>query len=116
MKIIGWAWGFKFMGLKRARIRQWREVIQEEGRLTWRTWWNMAIAAIQATFHPVTRHTYTRRLLTCHRCPLYDRSLHRCRPYTGSTYGCGCFMPYKALSPSGTCWLNDRDPNQGYRS
>ena len=36
------------------------------------------------------------RLMGCRGCPVYDRSLRRCRPYDGSSLGCGCYVPYMA--------------------
>jgi hypothetical protein len=101
-------------GLKWKRLRQWREVLQEEGRsMTLKSWWHMAGQAFQALLSPVPRDLYLHRLYTCRRCPLYDSGLRRCRPYTGSPNGCGCFVPYKAIAPE-PCWLRQRFPDQGW--
>lgn len=36
------------------------------------------------------------RLRVCQKCPVYDPSLRRCRPYDGSSLGCGCYVPFMA--------------------
>lgn len=101
-------------GLGWKRLKQWKAVLDEEGRtMGWRDWWHMTCEALRVIEEPVTSDTFKRRLRTCNKCPLYDKELRRCRPYTGSDYGCGCFVPYAAQSPS-PCWLRQRDPNQGW--
>lgn len=60
-------------------------------------------AALSGRSLAVGRHNYFQRLLTCHRCPVFDRKLKRCR---NGERGCGCYMPFKALAPvSG--WLRE---------
>lgn len=101
-------------GLKWARFKEWREVLEEEGRtMTWRSWLHMAGEAVAALIWPVNRSLYRHRIRTCMKCPLYDRGLRRCRPYTGSEAGCGCFVPYRAQTPS-PCWWRERDPTKGW--
>ena len=40
------------------------------------------------------------RLMGCRGCPVYDSSLKRCRPYDGSSLGCGCYVPFMAAVDS----------------
>ncbi len=97
-------------GLKFKRLAEWRMVLEEEGRfMTWRNWLHMANQALRAFTRPPSPDVYRHRLLTCQRCPLFDRGLKRCRPYTGSDYGCGCYVPYRAKA-AGPCWIREQDP------
>lgn len=106
--------GKGLLGLKWARIGQWREVLKEEGRsMGPKAWWHLLCEAGNALLYPVGRDKYIHRLTICHRCPIYDKGLKRCRPYTGSNLGCGCFVPYKAVSPS-PCYARQLDPSLGW--
>lgn len=101
-------------GLRYERLNEWREVLKEEGRsMGPKQWWHLLREATRALLYPVSRNKYLHRLVTCHRCPLYDKQLKRCRPYTGAPVGCGCFVPYRAVSPA-PCWLRERFPDQGW--
>lgn len=101
-------------GLKWKRFKEWREVLEEEGRwMKWKDWWHMLDQTAKSILTPVGKNLYRHRLLTCQRCPIYDKGLKRCRPYTGSNLGCGCFVPYRAKTPE-PCWLRLRDPHQGW--
>jgi len=52
-----------------------------------------------------------RKYRSCCRCLLFDRSLRRCRPYSGSSAGCGCYMPFKIMMGGG-CWINEEYPEE----
>lgn len=102
------------LGLKWKRVKEWREVLKEEGRsMGPKQWWHLLCEAGNAILYPVGRAKYTHRLTVCQRCPIYDRGLKRCRPYTGSALGCSCYVPYRAVSPA-PCWLRERFPDQGW--
>lgn len=58
----------------------------------------------------VAREDYFHRLMICHRCPIFDRKLKRCRK---GESGCGCYVPFKALAPV-DCWLRELDANAGW--
>ena len=87
------------MGLKPKRVDQWLEVLDEESvHMTKRDWWNMLVAGMRVTaLRPVKSAEFKRRIRICNQCPVYDKELKRCRPYTGSPEGCGCYVPFKAL-------------------
>lgn len=87
------------MGLKVKRVDQWLEVLEEEShQMDRRAWWNMMLAGARvALVHPVPDFEFRRRMRICRACPVYDREMKRCRPYTGSPDGCGCYVPFKAL-------------------
>ena len=56
------------------------------------------------------RKNYFQRLLICHRCPIFDKRLKRCRK---GELGCGCYVPFKALAPV-DCWLRETDKSAGW--
>lgn len=85
------------MGLKWVRLLEWRAVIQEEWReIGWREVVHMVHGSL---FPKVKARIWRSRVRACYRCPLFDRDLKRCRPYTGSPYGCGCYVPYRLTDP-----------------
>jgi hypothetical protein len=45
----------------------------------------------------VDRRIWRIRVKACHRCPIYDPVMKRCRPRNGSKLGCGCYVPYLAM-------------------
>ena len=51
---------------------------------------------------PVPRSVWRQRIRTCQRCPIYDRVHKACRVISprGARLGCGCYVPFKALSAS----------------
>lgn len=51
-----------------------------------------------------------KRWKACGRCVLYNPVMRTC-------HGCGCYMPFKALSSSASCWLNEHRPelNLGWK-
>jgi hypothetical protein len=92
----------RLLGLNLNKWKQWREVLAEERRnLGWRDWLGMVRLGLTIPF-VADRKLWRSRLRICHKCPLFDHTLRRCRPYTGSPYGCGCWMPLKAIT--GPCW------------
>lgn len=95
--------------LKPANIRGWLSVLKEEGRdADWRemvrTSWSLG----------VEKSVWEDRMKACGKCPVYDRQMKRCRPYTGSVAGCGCFMPYKAMARQARCWMEQVGVAQGW--
>lgn len=103
------------VGLKVSRVDQWLDLLEEESRvMTKKTWWDLFVAGLRvATLHPVKSKEFKRRIRICERCPIYDRSMRRCRPYTGSPDGCGCYVPFKALDDR-PCWIRLLDPTRGW--
>lgn len=94
------------MGLKLRRYRQWLEVVREEGREL--SWLDVAIALLKGALVAFRngareRELWRSRVRICYRCPVYDRGMRRCRPYTGSPLGCGCWVPLIALFKD-RCW------------
>lgn len=61
----------------------------------------------------VEKREWLRRIRRCQKCPIYDHALKRCHSslYTyvdeGVTrpFGCGCYMPVKAMLKDAECWL-----------
>ena len=103
-------------GFKARRLRQWLEVVEEEGRQM--TAWQVCRMLLQigcaALRLPlcVPRSVWRARLRQCRRCPLLDRTLWRCRPYSRSDLGCGCYCPFLALEAR-HCWAWERLPGRG---
>lgn len=96
-----------------AAFKQWREVLAEERkRLTWRDWAGMLWLGLKIPF-TFDRKLWRQRMLECNQCPIFDASLRRCRPFTGSEHGCGCFMPFKAAAPAAKCWARENCPDAG---
>lgn len=101
----------KFFGLKFSRFAEWFADIRAEqpgpleflqmGRLFVRMLANPRRLA-------PARADYLHRLSVCERCPIFDRTLKRCRSKDGR--GCGCYVPFKALAPV-DCWLREQDPS-----
>lgn len=99
----------------RQRYREWWEVLREEGasmpplRRAW--------MLILLTWHALklfrrTDTEWRRKIRHCHGCILYDKMLKRCRPYTGSLLGCGCYVPYMAKVKK-HCWGKENLPDEG---
>lgn len=96
----------KIIGLKLAKWKQWLEVLAEEGKnLTWRDWLGMAWLGLWIPFTS-DRKLWRARMRACRKCPIYDQTLRRCRPFTGSPLGCGCFTPLKAMTTA-QCWARE---------
>lgn len=104
----------RLLGFKHRRCAEWLDVIQEEGRvLSWadrlRMGWAMIAAAL--ALGGVSRQLWRARMRACRECPIYDRQMKRCRPQTGHLLGCGCYMPFKALSRTAECWVDEVIPD-----
>lgn len=84
----------RLLGFKLKRYREWAQLVRREGRpLGWTQRAKLARRLILAGLglgNHVSRKTWRRRMRICHSCVLFDKSLHRCRPYDGSEFGCGC--------------------------
>lgn len=83
-------------------------------------WFHLILTALQISTMPVkkkgvreARMRLKRRLRACQGCPVYDKSLKRCRPFTGAPWGCGCYVPYIALGDK-PCWARGRLPDAGW--
>lgn len=86
------------------RYRQWRHVLEREGRSGGRVpWLTMVLAVLSG---PVPRSVWRARMRTCANCPLYsvvESSTGRL-PVCRSTHpamrgqGCGCYLPFTALT------------------
>lgn len=102
------------MIFNRKRLRQWREVLQEEEKeMSWRDRLKLAAAilyhGLRIPFRKSDRRIFWAKMRHCHKCPVFDRTLHRCRPWTGAVLtGCGCYTPWLALSTH-VCWLDLRN-------
>ncbi len=49
------------------------------------------------------RLEWARRYKTCLRCPIFDKDHKRCRPWSGSSRGCGCYVPFSNIIYE-ECW------------
>lgn len=97
-------------GLKWSRMLGWvRDVWAEKPGLHELIY--MAEMALHVLIHPVNSKTYHARLLQCRHCPIYNKSRKSCR---NGNKGCGCYLPYKALSPKATCWLCESHGLKGW--
>lgn len=95
------------------RFRQWREVLEEEGkelglREKLLLLGTLLYHALRLPFRRQDRRVFWTKMRHCHKCPVFDKTLHRCRPWTGSDSGCGCFSPWLALSTD-VCWIDLRN-------
>lgn len=89
----------RFLGLKPARYRQWRDLLAAEFRVL--GWRERCQLVIEISFHlpRLVRHKRERfrRLRKCYRCPVFDRAWKRCGPREFPELGCRCYMPLAAL-------------------
>lgn len=94
----------------RRRGQEWfrlaRRELGSEG-MTWRRRLRLAVKLLRILIGGlvsrggrVPREVWRRRMRVCRRCPVHDRSTHRCRPYDGSRLGCGCYTPFVAMVPA----------------
>jgi hypothetical protein len=96
----------KILGFKSKRLTEWRVVVKLESRSVA----EVALKAIlHALLHPnellaMNRRRWRQKMRVCAKCPVYDPVLKRCRPYTGSVLGCGCYVPFMAVI-EGHCWM-----------
>ena len=96
---------------KLKRYKEWLAVLKEEfGSATvfdkLRLLWSMVRVIGGKRGKEVVR-----KYRCCNRCLLFDRSLRRCRPYSGCDAGCGCYMPFKIIMGGG-CWINEEYPGE----
>ncbi len=100
----------RVMGLKWARVGQWLEVVEAEGRAA--GWPRTAASLLGGVLGlgGVSKARWRSRIRRCMACPVYDRPRKACRPYAGSPLGCGCFMPFKALVKDRACWVRQVKP------
>src|SRR6266542_287667 len=100
-------------GLKNSRLLEWWAVVLEEDALiTPRSWIKMAVGTVHALVSGrLQGQRFRRRVRICAKCPIYDRTMRRCR-VPGTDYGCGCYAPYLAQG-KGPCWARALDPTSG---
>lgn len=114
MRLLPWWTAVVF---NRSNLRLWVAVLEREGRerslwakgrlMAGILWQGLKISAGRG----VTRAQWERRMAVCPTCPIFDASLHRCRPFDGYKGGCGCFVkfiglvrvPYRGAAGAG-CW------------
>jgi hypothetical protein len=100
-------------------FKQWLAILRREGRVetTWgkcKLAWHILAAFLR--IGGVTREQWLQRMETCQKCPLFDPSLWRCRPYDSAPMGCGCGVKYLALVKKPYkrgCWGTTFLPGQG---
>lgn len=103
------------MILNRKRFSQWLLVAFIEGQrngtiVKIRLLVTMLWAALAVHVAP---HEWRRRIRVCRKCPIYDRSIKRCRPSNDSDLGCGCYVPFMAAHKK-TCWADDNTESHGW--
>jgi hypothetical protein len=87
----------RILGLRPTRLVEWLAVVEEELKeIGFHEIWDMIRGAI---FRKVDKRVWRQRQAACYRCPVFDKTLKRCRPYTGAPVGCGCYTPYRLMSP-----------------
>lgn len=106
--------------LRPGTFKEWRAVLRREQQ-NLSLWgkvalaWTLLRAALKVG--SVSDEQWQERMLVCSKCPVYDPSLRRCRPYDGSQHGCGCFCPWLALVfkpyPKPGCWAKNHLPGSG---
>lgn len=106
----------RIFGLRWKRYVEWREVLIEErktasllGLLAKMLW-----VAIKGLPHlKENRRTWRAKMRVCPKCPIFDKGLHRCKPWTGSPLGCGCSVIFKAVF-SKKCYADEVIPDMHY--
>jgi len=98
--------------LRIKRYKQWLLVLREElGGATWADKLRLLWSMIKVLGGGRRGKEAVRKYRCCVRCVLFDRVLRRCRPYSGSSAGCGCYMPFKIMLGGG-CWINEAYPEE----
>ena len=98
----------KIMGFKRSRYKQWWAVLEEErGNLTVMDWLGMGALAVKGAFKGRKKIRFAEKMRGCSGCVIYDAESKKCRPFSGSNVGCGCYMPFK-VALGGGCWANEQ--------
>lgn len=98
---------FFLFTLKLKRLREWFcDLRAEKPGLS--EFYLMGMLMLRIFLYPrtlaVKRRVYFHRLSVCHRCPIFDKRLKRCR---NGEQGCGCYIPFKALAPVDG-WLREQ--------
>lgn len=92
--------------INRKRLRQWKEAIGVVKNDRLRMWMNLAKHLSKLR---VNKRVWFRRMKSCMKCPLYHPFKKTCGHDPEITgLGCGCYMPFKAMSTEATCWARDR--------
>lgn len=114
--------------LRFKRLGEWWAVLGRESRNRslaglGRAGWRLIFVGLKVfvfRFGRVSGREWRQRIRVCERkCPIYDPSLKRCRPYDGHWAGCGCYVPWLALvkepyqGVSGGCWADINLPGNG---
>ena len=98
------------------RISEWVAVVREEGMEV--GYFSVVVSVLRGAcgVGGVSRRVWVRRMRVCRGCPLYDGGMRRCRPWTGSKLGCGCYVPFLGLARRpyrGGCWGKTYLPGEG---
>lgn len=89
------------------RFPEWLAALREEQRTAGRVpWLTMARAVMSGV---VPRRVWRQRIRTCYACPVFNKEMLTCRgvPAQIAHLGCGCYVPFEALSAEpyvGGCW------------
>lgn len=96
-RVLGRLKRLRILGLKPSRVLEWLAVVDEELKVIgFPEVWHMIKGALT---RKLDSRSWRRRQAACYRCPVFDKTLKRCRPYTGANIGCGCYTPYRLMSP-----------------
>jgi len=69
-------------------------------KMLWRGLWVLPFFLI---VNKLEAREYLRRYSVCLKCPIFDPELRRCRPFNGSSKGCGCYVPFSNIIYD-KCW------------
>jgi len=102
----------KILGLKPVRFREWWAIVKLEGGTN-------GLLPLLKMLHKgfmlgVGRKTWRTRLRTCIKCPIYNANLRQCRPLWNDEMGCGCYVPFLAMT-RGECWGKTNTENLGWK-
>lgn len=89
----------RLLGLKLDRYSEWLSVLAEEQKARGFTGKLLLLWDMLRELHGLRRGWRQRRygrLRKCCRCPVFDRSRHRCGPAEFPALGCRCYMPLAA--------------------
>jgi hypothetical protein len=119
LKFIFTKYWIRTFGLSPKRLIEWLIVLKTERRLFLnpKTTLSLAFYALSALWTGLRTPKAQKSILwrarmgACALCPVYDHRLHACRY---DQLGCGCYMPFKSLAKSDTCWIRQVDPNSKF--
>jgi len=97
--------------INKKRLREWRRALGavQTGRV--RLWMNLAL---HITKLRVCKPVWVKRMRACMKCPIYHPLRKTCGHDPEITrIGCGCYMPFKAMSTEATCWARDQNMTMG---